>query len=63
MNVVSISKPFTYNKNEINEEFLQEKYKDFRKWYFTFYTDEQQLLNKQFYDFIDKYEHVIPFAL
>ena len=64
INVITISEPFTYNRHEINKEFFQEKYKEFIKWFFSYYNDEQQqIFKKQFYEFIDKNEQVVPFAL
>lgn len=47
---------------QINKEFNQDKYRDFRNWYFSNHSDEElKDLKNQFYTWINVHQKVIPF--
>lgn len=55
---------FTYNHADCSEEFMNDKYISFRKWFFnTFNEEQQQLYKKLFYEYIDEHETSIPFVI
>ncbi|KAM7462318.1 hypothetical protein LguiA_030439 [Lonicera macranthoides] len=54
---------FSYKRTDCNKEFMQEKYNDFRSWFFKEFSHEQQQAFKTaFYEHIDENEQVIPFV-
>ena len=54
---------FKIDRNEINKEFNQPKYKIFRDWFFRSYTKEQTLEFKElFYKCLEENKIIIPFV-
>lgn len=49
-------------RKQLNQDFMQEKYQEFRSWYFNNHTtDELQQLKNQYYYHLEKYQTLRPF--
>ncbi|CAL5397226.1 unnamed protein product [Camellia sinensis] len=55
--------PGSENRKILNQEFNQDKYKDFRDWYFTNHNPDQLIEYKtQYYQHLEFYQKLIPFV-
>lgn len=54
----------SYNKIEIHKEFMQEKYINFRTWFFNKFNKEEILkIKDEFYEYIEEEKQIIPFVV
>lgn len=56
--------PGSINRKFLNQEFFQEKYSDFRKWYFATHTPSQlEEYKLQYYLYLEEIQVLYPFSL
>lgn len=55
--------PGSENRKTLNQEFYQEKYQEFRDWYFKTHTQQQlQDYKTQYYNYLELQQKLIPFV-